>query len=128
MNQRANRNGCGSGSISAISPKPDEGLRLETEILAQLARIEAKLDAISQEKTVLDFYSIEDFAQRVNRSNFCVREWARLGRIHAAKRLSGRGKSQEWMVSHAELLRYLSHGLLPDARRHFDTKKETNHE
>jgi hypothetical protein len=106
----------------------ETGLPPVAEILDRLSRIEAKLDSISQEKTIRDFYSVEEFAQRVNRSKFCAREWARLGRIHAEKRLSGRGKSQEWMVSHAELLRYLSHGLLPDARRHSDTTKETNHE
>ena len=38
------------------------------------------------------------------KAEFTVREWCRLGRIHAEKRAAGRGNSTEWQVSHAELL------------------------
>jgi hypothetical protein len=98
-----------------LSEEPEP--RFDVEILARLASIEAKLDALSQEKTVFEFYSVEEFAKRVNRSKFCVREWARLRRINALKRSCGRGRSTEWCISNEELIRFFNHGLLPDPRR-----------
>lgn len=89
----------------------------EIEILNRLERIEAKLDSLPRQPTIRDYYSVAEFAERVEREEFTVREWCRLGRIKAEKRPCGRGNSQEWQISHAELLRYLSHGLLPDPRR-----------
>jgi predicted site-specific integrase-resolvase len=35
---------------------------------------------------VKDFYEVEEFARLVGKAAFTVREWARLGRIHAIKR------------------------------------------
>ena len=117
--QRTIRNERENEVLPVASQRQDAESTPESEIIALLTRIESKLDAISQEKQLLDFYSIEEFAKRVNRSNFSVREWARLRRVNAEKRPCGRGNSQEWQISHAELLRYLSHGLLPDRRRHY---------
>ncbi len=45
-----------------------------------------------------------------------VREWYRLGRVHAQKKKSGRGVASEWIVSHGELSRVRNEGLLPDPR------------
>jgi hypothetical protein len=42
-----------------------------------------------------------------------VREWCRLGRVAASERACGRGKFQEWIVSHEELTRLRNEGLLP---------------
>lgn len=79
----------------------------------RLDRIEAALSLLIQQRTVKEFYSIAEFAELVGRAEFTCREWARLGRIHAQKRACGRGPTQEWMISHDELVRYQSHGLLP---------------
>jgi hypothetical protein len=62
------------------------------------------------------FYTVDEFGAIVSRASFTVREWARLGRIHAEKRTSGRGKYQEWVISHEELIRYQRHGLLEPER------------
>ena len=104
-----------TNGIDCFSTESD--LHADVDILSILKRIETKLDALAQEKTIQPYYSIEEFAKRVNRSKFCCREWARLGRINADKKMSGRGTSSEWRVSHEEYLRYMCEGLLPDPRR-----------
>jgi hypothetical protein len=79
----------------------------------RLDRIEALLVALVQRQTIKDYYEIEEFARLVGKAPFTAREWARLGRIRAEKRQSGRGAHAAWVVSHAELLRYQRDGLLP---------------
>ena len=84
----------------------------EIEMLNRLARIETKLDSLARQPVDKDFYTVAEFAAKVDREDFTVREWCRLGRINAEKRPCGRGNAQEWKISHEELLRYLNHGLL----------------
>jgi hypothetical protein len=74
------------------------------------------LAALVERETVKDWYSTEEFARLVGKAEFTVREWTRLGRIHAEKRKSGRGAHPAWVVSHQELLRYRREGLLPQLR------------
>lgn len=69
-----------------------------------------------ERRTVKDFYEIEECAKLVGKAEFTVREWCRLGRIRAEKKLSGRGAYARWVVPHAELLRYPREGLLPIQR------------
>ena len=78
----------------------------------RLDNIEAMLVTLVKRQTVKDFYEIEEFAKIVGKSCFTCREWCRLGRIHADKKLSGRGAYARWVVSHQELLRYQREGLL----------------
>ena len=82
----------------------------------RLEKIESLLVALVERQTVKDFYEIEEFARLVGKSCFTCREWARLGRIRAEKKLSGRGAYARWVVPHAELLRYQREGLLPHGR------------
>jgi hypothetical protein len=84
----------------------------------QLDKIEAMLATLVDRERVKDFYEIEEFAKLVNRQPFTCREWARLGRINASKKDSGRGPHARWVVSHEEVLRYQRSGLLP--LRHLD--------
>jgi len=89
----------------------------------RLGNIEAILNPIQQMLIVLverqmvkEYYSVEEFAARVGRECYTVREYCRLGRLKADKKQSGRGKYPLWVISHAELLRYEKSGLLPIQR------------
>lgn len=70
-------------------------------------------DLLVQQRQVREHYSIADAAEYLGKAEFTVREWCRLGRVNAEKRKSGRGRSAEWVLSHAELLRIEKEGLLP---------------
>ena len=86
---------------------------MDSELAQRLSRIEATLELLVREKTVKDWYTTAEIASLLERAEFTVREWCRLGRINAEKRPSGRGISHEWMISHAELTRLRNEGLLP---------------
>lgn len=78
----------------------------------RLEKIESMLALLVERAVIRDWYSTEQFAQIVGKSEFTVREWCRLGRIHAEKQASGRGSYASWVISHAELLRFQREGLL----------------
>ena len=82
-------------------------------VVQKLTKIEIAVEALLQQAKAKEWYTVEEFAQIVNRANFTCREWARLGRIQGQKRESGRGNAAEWVISHQELLRYQRDGLLP---------------
>ena len=86
------------------------------ELLARLAKIETLLASLVEQRTVKEWYSTAEVACLLGRAEFTVREWCRLGRVHASKKKSGRGVASEWIVSHAELTRIRNEGLLPDPR------------
>jgi hypothetical protein len=71
-------------------------------------------DLLKNQQPQKDWYSVAELAALLGKAEFTVREWCRLGRVTASKRQCGRGSSQEWMVSHEELTRIQSYGLLPD--------------
>lgn len=85
-------------------------------VIERLDRIESALETLIKQRTVKDWYTVEEFAALVGRAEFTCREWCRHGRINGSKRRSGRGKTLEWVVSHEELLRFQREGLLPIAR------------
>jgi hypothetical protein len=84
-----------------------------TGIEQSQAAILRKLEDLLALKTVKDFYSVEEVADKVGRTPYQVREWLRLGRMHGIKRSTGRGCHKEWQVEHAEVERHLNHGLRP---------------
>jgi hypothetical protein len=86
------------------------------ELSDRLERIEELLLVLVQRQTIKDFYEIGEFARLVGKAPFTCREWARLDRIRAEKRQSGRGSHPQWVVAHSELLRYQREGLLPTIR------------
>ena len=83
------------------------------EIIKRLDRIEMVLGSLIEQQQVQDWYDTKTVAEILDRSAYRVREWCRLGRVRAEKRPCGRGNSREWMISHEELLRIKSEGLLP---------------
>jgi hypothetical protein len=86
------------------------------EISAIVERLERIEQLLLRQQTLKDWYTTEEVADILDRSEYTVREWARLGRIRASKRACGRGKAKEWVISHEELTRLRNEGLLPDAR------------
>lgn len=90
-----------------------ENVMTVQEILDHLTRIETKLDQLSTERMMKEYYSTGEVAKLVGRSEFTVREWCRHRRVTAEKRPCGRGNSQEWKIAHDELLRLQCEGLLP---------------
>jgi hypothetical protein len=89
---------------------------IDGELNERLTRIEQLLMALVEHRQAKDFYSIDEFAKLVGKRPFTVREWARLGRIRAEKRRSGRGPFAAWVIAHGEWLRYQREGLLPEKR------------
>jgi hypothetical protein len=82
----------------------------------RLEKIESLLVVLVERQQVREWYSVAEFARIVGRSEFSVREYCRLFRIKAEKKMSGRGAHPAWVISHAELLRYQREGLLPYRR------------
>ena len=82
----------------------------------RLFAIEVRLSALLEQRVPQEYYSTSDAARLLGKAEFTIREWCRLGRVHAKKRLVGRGNAKEWIISHEELDRIKSHGLLPIRR------------
>jgi hypothetical protein len=89
---------------------------MDLELATRLDRIESTLAVLLGRGTIKDYYSTDEFARLTDKAEFTVREWCRLGRVHAEKRRSGRGAFASWAISHQELLRYQKEGLLPDKK------------
>jgi hypothetical protein len=83
------------------------------EIIERLDRIEAALRELTRQRTVKDFYTVEEFAALVGLAPYTVGQHCRMGRIKGSKKGSGRGPHKGWAISHEELLRYQREGLLP---------------
>lgn len=101
------------GHRPAGEPGTRTALDRDDAVLERLDQIDVKLAELLQQRTAKNWYGTAEFAKLVGKAEFTVREWCRLGRIHAEKRACGRGKSQEWMISQAELTRYQNEGLRP---------------
>lgn len=82
----------------------------------RLERIEKLLLALVERQQVREWYSTEQVAQILGKAEFTVREWCRLGRLNAEKRMSGRGAYPAWTISHLEVQRYQREGLIPFRR------------
>ena len=82
----------------------------------RLEHIESMLSILIGRQQVREWYTIEEFARVVGRSEFTCREYCRLGRVTAIKRGHGAGQYKTWAISHDELLRFQREGLLPIQR------------
>jgi hypothetical protein len=79
----------------------------------RLEKIEGMLLVLVERQQLREWYSVEEFARIVGRSEFTCREYCRHGRIKAEKKDSGRGAYASWAISHGELLRFQKEGLRP---------------
>ena len=86
-----------------------------TNLEERLEKIESMLAVLVERQQVREFYSVDEFARQVGRSEFTVRGWCRLGRVHAQKKQSGRGPHAAWAISHVEFERFQHEGLLRNA-------------
>lgn len=84
-----------------------------THLLSRLERIEGLLTLLIERQQVREWYSPREAAKILGKSEYCIREWCRLGRCHAQKKHSGRGPYPSWVISHDEVLRIQREGLLP---------------
>jgi hypothetical protein len=80
---------------------------------AMTATLAELRDVVVGQRIIKDWYSPEEVAEILGKQPYTVREWCRYQRINARKRPTGRGDAKEWEISHAELERVKSHGLLP---------------
>lgn len=85
----------------------------DLDLAERLERIETLLQSLLKERTIKEWYTTAEVAKLLSKAEFTVREWCRLGRIHAEKRQSGRGPHAAWVVSREELQRYYRNGLIP---------------
>ncbi len=84
------------------------------DLTTRLTRIEQALELLVRERSIKEWYSTAEVARMLGKAEFTVREWCRLGRVHAQKKKSGRGVASEWISSHEELTRIRNEGLLPE--------------
>jgi hypothetical protein len=82
------------------------------DVMTELHAIKETLEFLVKRQAILDYYDTDQFAALVGKSVVTVTGWCRDGRIHAKKKLSGRGGSLSWVISHEEYLRYQREGLL----------------
>jgi hypothetical protein len=91
----------------------DEQTNRIGQVLERLDRLEALLGDLLRQRVPKAFYTTEEAAAILGKAKFTVREWCRLGRVRCRKKNTGRGKHQEWVIAHEELLRIQREGLLP---------------
>ncbi len=90
-----------------------ERLRALEHSLTTIEETVARQEADTEPATSREYYSVPEFAARVERGKYTVREWCRLARINAEKCDTGRGEAKSWKIPVSELQRYRDHGLLP---------------
>jgi hypothetical protein len=84
----------------------------------RLDKIEHLLEQLVTKTVAKSWYTVEEFASLVGRSNFTCREWCRLGRINAEKSMTQAGSAMTWTISQEEYLRFQREGLLRVPRCH----------
>ena len=89
-------------------------LTLDERLARSESIVQEVRDILKNQQPQKEWYTVTELATLLGKAEFTVREWCRLGRVHANKRQCGRGDSQEWIVSHEEMTRIQNHGLLPD--------------
>jgi hypothetical protein len=95
------------------SPTIADLYELLTETRSAVRRLEENQAHLDSQEPPRQFYSTKEFSERVDRSEYTVRQWCKHGRINAQKRHGGRGAYDEWQIPASEPQRFLDFGLLP---------------
>lgn len=95
--------------MSTWNEELERRLRRIEESLADFLR---RLEELLMGRRNQAFYTVEEFAERVKRTAYTVRNWCWRGRIIAEKQETQAGPHQRWVISHGEYERYLRDGLL----------------
>lgn len=86
------------------------------QLAQRLEAIEAALGELQRQSATAasakEYYTTDEVAKILGKRRYTVREWCRLGRVVGEKAQFGRGVDNEWRISHAELKRIQSDGLL----------------
>ena len=97
-------------AVDGIAAKLIQAQEQQAGMTATLTELR---DLLVGQRTIKDWYSPEEVAEILGKRPYTIREWCRYQRINARKRPTGRGDAKEWEISHDELDRIKSHGLLP---------------
>lgn len=95
---------------------PPDCAELLSIVLSRLDRIESDLKAARTRQPAKKWYTTAEVAEIFGVKAGTVREYCRTGRIRAKKKNTGRGKYPEWSISHEEVERIESEGLLTKGR------------
>jgi predicted site-specific integrase-resolvase len=89
------REWCRLGRVKAEKRSCGRGNSQECVTMAcSQGQLEQTLQALVAGKESKDFYTTDEVAEILGKAPFTVREWCRLGRVHAEKRACGRGNSR----------------------------------
>jgi hypothetical protein len=99
-----------SCSDASLPANDRDGVAALSKIVGLIVEVR---DLLISQRLTRDYYGTDQTAHILGKAQWTVREWCRLGRVNAEKRYSGRGRSCDWVISHAELLRIQKEGLLP---------------
>ena len=92
--------------------------RIESTLAEMMALLNELVASSRSSIATKAAYSAAEVATILGKRPYTIREWCRLQRINATKRPWGRGNEGEWEISHEELERFRSHGLLPTPKRY----------
>lgn len=95
------------------NPKNDRLAGFEERLVGVETLLSKIHDLLVDQESTKEWYTVQEIAEKLGRSEFTVREWCRLNRVLASKRACGRGNSKEWIIAADELERIRNEGLLP---------------
>lgn len=90
---------------------------MDDELRERLQRIDERLEMLlkqqQHQQPPREWYSVAEYAEIMERSQYTVRQWCLEKRIDASKTDCGRGGKTEWRIRASEVQRVRDLGLLP---------------
>jgi hypothetical protein len=112
MQEWARKGGGDPDELRRLSGIEDQLRWLAERFIAIEQTVMAIAERLDDRRKMKEWYSPQEAAELLGKSDYTVREWCRLHRIEARKRPAGRGAAEEWEISAEEIERYKNHGLL----------------